>query len=91
VFYVVSYDIADDRRRNAVAKILEDFGTRVQESVFDCLLEEIALLDLKERLGAVMDRDLDSIRFYPICARCKDSIEVMGIGFVREDQDFLIM
>ena len=62
MFYVVSYDIADDRRRNAVAKILEDFGTRVQESVFDCLLEEIALLDLKERLGAVMDRDLDSIR-----------------------------
>ncbi|MEW6376162.1 MAG: CRISPR-associated endonuclease Cas2, partial [Thermodesulfobacteriota bacterium] len=40
MFYVVSYDIPDDQRRIKIAKILEDFGDRVQYSVFECLLEQ---------------------------------------------------
>jgi len=37
---VVAYDIIDDKRRNRVAKTMEDYGTRVQYSVFECVLEE---------------------------------------------------
>ena len=38
VFYVISYDIPDDRRRNQLAKVLKGFGTRVQYSVFEAHL-----------------------------------------------------
>lgn len=40
MFYLVSYDIPETRRRTKLAKILEDFGDRVQYSVFECILDE---------------------------------------------------
>ena len=42
--YTVAYDITDDKRRNRVAKILKDFGTRIQYSVFECDTDRRALL-----------------------------------------------
>ncbi|MDR3088456.1 MAG: CRISPR-associated endonuclease Cas2 [Desulfobulbaceae bacterium] len=36
--YVIIYDISDDKERNRLAKLLEGFGFRVQESAFECLL-----------------------------------------------------
>lgn len=38
MFYLISYDIPDDRRRVRVAKTLKDYGDRVQYSVFECIL-----------------------------------------------------
>ena len=40
MFYVVSYDMPDDRKRTKMAKNLLDFGTRVQYSVFECILDD---------------------------------------------------
>ena len=48
--YTVAYDITDDKRRNRVAKILKDFGTRIQYSVFECNTDRRALLRLRNRL-----------------------------------------
>ena len=42
MFYVVSYDISDDRRRLNLVKTLLDFGAMVQYSVFECLMDETA-------------------------------------------------
>jgi CRISPR-associated protein Cas2 len=39
MFYVVSYDIPEDRKRDRVSKTLLDFGARVQYSVFECILD----------------------------------------------------
>ena len=50
MFYVVAYDIRDDRRRTRVAKILEDFGDRAQYSVFEMEL------DRPERIKALHRR-----------------------------------
>lgn len=38
--YLVSYDISSNRRRRKVAKLMENYGTRVQYSVFECKLEK---------------------------------------------------
>lgn len=48
--YVAVYDISDDRERRTVSKILEGFGMRVQESVFECLLTSRLKSALKYRL-----------------------------------------
>lgn len=50
MFIVVAYDIIDDKRRNRVAKTMEDYGTRVQYSVFECVLEEEYLTEMVDTL-----------------------------------------
>lgn len=42
MFYVASYDIADDRRRSAVSDLLHSLGPRVQQSVFELELDSKA-------------------------------------------------
>ncbi len=91
MFFVVTYDISDDGRRARVARCMEDFGRRVQWSVFDCLLNEADLARLKKRLAPIIDPEEDSVRFYRICGRCRLAIEVMGTGSVRQDQKVVVL
>ena len=51
--YVVTYDLSDDRERNRVSRVLEGFGYRVQESVFECCLNGRLKNKLKNRLDAL--------------------------------------
>ena len=62
-FYLVSYDIIDDKRRNKVFKTLMDFGDRVQYSVFCCQLNERELLSLREKLRARIHMTEDQVLF----------------------------
>ncbi|MBW1990880.1 MAG: CRISPR-associated endonuclease Cas2, partial [Deltaproteobacteria bacterium] len=50
MFWVVSYDIVDDRRRLRLAKLLTDYGHRVQKSVFECDLDDRRFLALKSQV-----------------------------------------
>lgn len=78
MIYIISYDIRDPRRLRKVAKVMEDFGIRVQYSVFECELSP-RLLDLvRERATAQMDLDEDSLRVYRLCADCEGHIERHG-------------
>ena len=61
MLYVISYDIPDDERRLKVAKILLDFGRRVQYSVFEAHLDWSSLENLKERLQKVISQAEDSV------------------------------
>lgn len=49
-FYIFSYDVTDDRRRNRIFKTMNDFGDRVQYSVFCCQLNPRERLQLEMRL-----------------------------------------
>ncbi len=68
MFVVVSYDIADDRRRNRIHRLMEGYGTRVQYSVFECDLSAAHLKQLRGKLKDLMAPREDSIRFYFLCA-----------------------
>lgn len=71
MLYLVAYDIADDRARLRVSETLEAFGTRVQESVFECRLDTADVEDLRVRLArALGDALLGQIRAYPVCRDC---------------------
>jgi CRISPR-associated protein Cas2 len=91
MFYAISYDISDDRRRLKVAKALKDFGQRVQLSVFEAHLEPSELGRLQKRLTLLLDLAQDSVRFYPLCAACVPGIQVRGQGLVTQDPDFIII
>lgn len=90
MFYIVSYDIQDDRRRTRTAKTLLDFGTRVQYSVFECIMDDTLLEKLVVRLREIAD-DEDSIRIYALCAKCEASVKIIGRGKITKDEDVFII
>lgn len=80
---VVTYDVdttsaAGAKRLRQVAKVCEKYGMRVQNSVFEVLVDAAQLVKLKEELKKKMDMDCDSIRFYRIGNSYKNKIETMG-------------
>lgn len=82
MFYVISYDIPDDRRRGQLAKVLKGFGTRVQYSVFEAHLNRTQYEELKRAVDRVIDLSEDSIRYYALCGACTGRIEVPAVGEV---------
>jgi CRISPR-associated protein Cas2 len=86
VFVVISYDIKDDKRRSRIFKALKSFGQWMQYSVFECELEKMQFLKLKDRLDHLIEADKDdSIRFYFLCESCKRQVERIGGEKPREE------
>jgi len=65
--YLVIYDISDNKRLYQVAKVMEDFGIRVQRSVFEVNASPKIIETLRNRIGAVMELENDSVIIFPIC------------------------
>lgn len=66
---LVAYDISNNRRLARVAKVCEDYGVRVQYSVFECHLEEAEFRTFWERLLAEIKEEEDRLVAYKIDAR----------------------
>ena len=90
MFYLVSYDIPDDKKRTKMAKTLRDFGERVQLSVFECILDDILLKRMISRVTKIISED-DSVRVYALCAKCQELIKVFGRGTVVKDENVFIL
>ena len=90
MFYVVSYDIPDDRKRDKVSKTLLDFGSRVQYSVFECILDNKLLEKMTAKLSSLIS-DEDSVRIYALCAKCEGVARVFGKGEVTKDENVFIL
>lgn len=66
---LVTYDVSTkttqgERRLRRVARVCQDFGQRVQKSVFECSVDQAMYEDLTRRLVGCIDKDEDSLRFY---------------------------
>ena len=90
MFYVVSYDIADDTRRTRVHDTLRNYGTRVQYSVFECELEPGQLTELQTRLHGFARPVEDNIRYYRLCKDCIEQTVVVGQRPLAADPDYWI-
>jgi len=77
-FLVVAYDITDNRRRRRIAKTLEKYGLRCNESVFECLLTESKIKTLQQQLLKLTDESTDSILYYFLCLPCVMKRENIG-------------
>lgn len=67
MIYIIAYDIADNKRRLRVAKTLESWGYRIQESVFQLRLDTAMLARVRSRLAALISETDDVIHIYPMC------------------------
>ncbi len=79
-FYLIVYDITNDRRRAKIAKTLEALGTRVQYSVFEIYLTEKEFDRMKHRIIKIIAEEEDSLRIYNLCEKCRQAIAVLGKG-----------
>lgn len=80
---VVTYDVntvdqGGQKRLRKVAALCERYGIRVQNSVFELLIDAAQLVALKGQLEKIIDEDHDSIRFYRMGNSWENKVEVMG-------------
>ena len=90
-FYVVAYDVTSDKRRNKVVKILEDFGDRVQYSVYEILADSKGLDRIRSRLQNTIDQETDGVRIYHLCRSCKNKTEIIGRGLSYHVEDTIVL
>lgn len=88
-FYVVSYDIPNDRRRTKVHDTLMGFGDWIQYSVFECHLTKKQLLILRSKLAKLMKHEEDKLRIYNLCEDCLRKVETLGTEKPREKEVYL--
>jgi CRISPR-associated endonuclease Cas2 len=91
MLHVVCYDISDDNVRTQMSNRLLDFGVRIQESVFELLLNDELLERMMERLGSIPLGDNDKVRVYRICHNCTQQIQIYGPGEVTLDPPFYVI
>jgi len=85
MFVLVAYDVSSTRRRNKVAKILSNYGTRVNFSVFECEFKKAeGLKNMKKEIKKTIKSKDDHIRYYVICRECREKITVQGWRIVTE-------
>lgn len=79
VTYDVSTETGDGKRRlRRVAKQCQSYGQRVQNSVFECILEPALMVKLKAKLEAIIDPEVDSLRYYYLGNDWRKRVEHVG-------------
>lgn len=91
MIYMICYDITDPKRLGKVAKILEDFGLRIQKSFFQCDITREKLDFLIKRLTREINIEEDKLFVYPICEECSRRAITQGKGDVIRLEDFEII
>jgi len=82
---LVAYDVstvekAGQRRLRRVARACEDYGTRVQKSVFECQVGQKEWVSLRDRLLREMNQGQDSLRFYFLDEKALARTEHHGVN-----------
>jgi CRISPR-associated protein Cas2 len=80
----IAYDIREPKRWRKVYRIVKGYGGRLQFSVFECLLSETQLAELREKLDPVLDHATDRLMIARVCARCADAVEFWGERVTRQ-------
>ncbi len=94
---LITYDVetmtsAGRRRLRKVAKQCLNYGQRVQNSVFECVVDPAQFAILRHRLEETIDPEKDSLRFYYLGSKWNNKVDHIGIkpSFNPEEDTFII-
>lgn len=81
---LVTYDVstissAGKKRLRKVAKVCQKYGQRVQNSVFECVVDSTQFASLKIELSEIIDINNDSLRFYRLGNNYNTKVEHIGV------------
>lgn len=93
---VITYDVNTEseggqKRLRKVAKACESYGQRVQNSVFECLIDTGQLRTLQARLEKIIDKEKDSLRYYFLGNNWENRVLHVGAKKVTSMDDVLIL
>lgn len=93
---LITYDVntedaAGRRRLRQIAKQCVNYGQRVQNSVFECLLDAAHCRSLQHTLCQIMDPERDSLRFYYLGKKYENKIEHFGCKQTYSPEDTLMV
>jgi CRISPR-associated protein Cas2 len=93
---LITYDVnteteAGKKRLRKVAKQCQNYGQRVQNSVFECLLDPAMLKQLQDKLEKIIDIEKDSLRYYYLGDEYRNRIEHVGAKKSIDMQGTLIV
>lgn len=92
MFYLVCFDITDNKVRYRAVKALKKYGIRVQKSVFECShLTEAGFLKMRSELAEAVNHDEDSVRYYALCRDCVGKIRMDGTGRLFNELRFRVI
>ncbi len=80
---LVTYDVSTEdpsgqKRLRKVAKLCQNYGLRVQNSVFECHIDSAELVKLRHSLELLIDKNCDSLRFYNLGNNYKNKVVHIG-------------
>lgn len=83
MYILVTYDVATattggERRLRKVARVCENFGQRVQNSVFECKVDPAQWVTLRSKLEGIIDPAHDSLRYYHLGTNWERRVEHVG-------------
>ncbi|NLU53728.1 MAG: CRISPR-associated endonuclease Cas2 [Clostridiaceae bacterium] len=81
---LITYDVntateAGRKRLRKVAKVCTNFGQRVQNSVFECVMDAAKTTEVKALLENIIDKEKDSLRFYYLGNNYRGKVEHIGV------------
>ena len=93
---LITYDVntgdaAGRKRLRQIAKQCVNYGQRVQNSVFECMLDVAQCRLLQAKLLSIMDEEKDSLRFYYLGNRYENKIEHFGVKQTYLPEEPLIL
>lgn len=96
MFVLITYDVnvtdeGGSRRLRRVARACQDWGQRVQFSVFECIVDPAQWTMLRDRLIKEMDLDKDSMRFYFLGSNWRRRVEHVGVQKALDQEGPLIV
>jgi len=80
---LITYDVSTEtaagkRRLRKVSKKCQDYGQRVQNSVFECIIDAAQLKQLQDALQKIIDPEVDSLRYYHLGDKWRHRVEHVG-------------
>lgn len=92
---LITYDVntttsAGRKRLRKVAKECVNLGQRVQNSVFECLVDPAQFTELRYRLEKIIDEETDSLRYYFLGSNWKRRVEHVGAKITYDPEGLLI-
>lgn len=93
---LITYDVstidkAGQKRLRKVAKKCVDYGQRVQNSVFECLIDPAQFVKLKSDLEQIIDINQDSLRYYLLGSNWKRRVEHVGAKATYDPEGTMVL
>jgi len=96
MFVLITYDVNTENkegrtRLRKIAKECQNYGQRVQNSVFECIIDSAKWVVVKDKLVNIIDKEKDSLRFYYLGKNHKQKVEHVGAKVAIDLEGVLVI